>query len=133
MLSSQISKSEEDSSAMTNTSTMSISSTLLQLHEKISQSQETLNQIDEVHNKSKSLQALKPTALDIDDLVALDRAHQHLSWLHVISNVVEKSKSNTKKPDYELLVNSHQLLSTIGKPNISFQVSPLEGNHLKVS
>ena len=68
MLSSQISKSEEDSSAMTNTSTMSISSTLLQLHEKISKSQETLSQIDEVHAKSKSLQALKPTALDIDDL-----------------------------------------------------------------
>jgi len=113
MLSSQISKSEEDSSAMTNTSTMSISSTLLQLHEKISQSQETLNQIDEVHNKSKSLQALKPTALDIDDLVALDRAHQHLSWLHVISNIIEKSKSNSKKPDYELVVKSHQLLSTI--------------------
>ena len=68
MLSSQISKSEEESSAMTSASTMSISSTLLQLHEKINQSQETLSQIDEVHNKSKSLQALKPTALDIDDL-----------------------------------------------------------------
>ena len=46
-------------------------------------------------------------------VVALDRAHQHLSWLHVISNVVEKSKSNAKKTDHELLVNSHQLLSNI--------------------
>ena len=43
----------------------------------------------------------------------MDRAHQHLSWLHVISNVVEKSKSNAKKTDYDLLVNSHQLLSTV--------------------
>ena len=46
-------------------------------------------------------------------VVALDRAHQHLSWLHVISNVVEKSKTNSKKTDHELLVNSHQLLSNI--------------------
>jgi len=107
-------KSEDNSSATTTTtSTMSISSALLQIHERINKSQETLSKLDEVHAKSKSLQSLQPTALDIDDLVALDRAHQHLSWLHVISNVVEKSKSNAKKTDHELLVNSHQLLSNI--------------------
>ena len=31
----------------------------------------------------------------------------------MISNVVEKSKTNSKKTDHELLVNSHQLLSNI--------------------
>ena len=59
-------KSEDNSSATT--STMSISSALLQIHERINKSQETLNKLDEVHAKSKSLQSLQPTALDIDDL-----------------------------------------------------------------
>ena len=60
-------KSEDSSSAAT-TSTMSISSALLQIHERINKSQETLSKLDEVHAKSKSLQSLQPTALDIDDL-----------------------------------------------------------------
>ena len=59
-------KSEDNSSATT--STMSISSALLQIHERINKSQETLSKLDEVHAKSKSLQSLQPTALDIDDL-----------------------------------------------------------------
>merc|ERR1712018_183522 len=107
-------RSEDNSAATSNSSAMSISSALLQIHEKISKSQETLGQIDELHAKSRSLQALKPTALDIDDLVALDRAHQHLSWLHVISSIVERSKSTgSKKTDHDIVVNSHQLLATI--------------------
>lgn len=61
-------KSEENSSATATTSTMSISSALLQIHERINKSQETLSKLDEVHAKSKSLQSLQPTALDIDDL-----------------------------------------------------------------
>ena len=62
-------KSEDNSSATTTaTSTMSISSALLQIHERINKSQETLSKLDEVHAKSKSLQSLQPTALDIDDL-----------------------------------------------------------------
>ena len=66
-------RSEDNSVATstTNSSTTSISSALLQIHEKISKSQETLGQIDELHAKSRSLQALKPTALDIDDLVCM--------------------------------------------------------------
>ena len=49
--------------------------------------------------------------LDIDDLVALDRAHQHLLWLDVISRVIEKSK--LCKKDHDVLVSCHKILSVL--------------------
>lgn len=98
--------SEEPSTS--SSSNASISSALNQIRDKINETQETLNRLDQVAEKSKSLQALEPTApLDIDDLVALDRAHQHLSWLDVISKVLAKSKN------VDLLIENHRILVAI--------------------
>ena len=108
MSSSQNSKSEDPS---TTSRTISISIALNQIHEKLNTAQDTLSQIDDVNEKSKSFQNLKPTPLDIDDLMALDRAHQHLSFLHVISSVLEKSKNSSK--DQEVLIQCHRLLVSI--------------------
>ena len=107
MSSARNSKSEDASSA----SSISISTALVGIHEKITEVQDTLNKIEEVNDKFKSFHEFKPDALEIDDLVALDRAHQHLSWLHVISSTLEKSKSANK--DHDTLLQCHQILVEI--------------------
>lgn len=100
--------SEEPSVSTSSSSNASISSALNQIRDKISDAQDTLNRLDEVTEKSKSLQALEPAApLDIDDLVALDRAHQHLAWLDVISKVLAKAKN------VDLLIGNHRILVAI--------------------
>lgn len=81
---------------------------LNQIKLKINEAQETLQKIDEVNSKSKSLQSLKTAPLDIEDLVSLDRAHQHLSWLDVITKILEKSKSSKK--DSSILIDCHRIL-----------------------
>ena len=99
------SKSEEAQAIL---STSCISASLLQIRQKLQESEAALKQIDQVSERSKVLQDLKPCPLDIDDLVALDRAHQHLSWLDVISKVLEKSKNAKKEP--ETLIQCHRVL-----------------------
>ena len=105
-----MSKSSEEPSIST-ASSMSTSAALGQIRDTLVNVQEAIEKIEEVHGKSKSLQSLKPTPLDIDDLVALDRAHQHLLWLDVISRVLDKSKECKK--NYDLLVSCHAILVTI--------------------
>ena len=110
MLSRQNS-SAEPSSSTTASSNTSISVALDQIKDKLVEAQKALEKIDEVQQKSKSLQSLKPAPLDVEDLVALDRAHQHLLWLDVISKVLEKSKG--AKKDHDVLVSCHNILSKL--------------------
>jgi hypothetical protein len=109
MLSSQSSRSEEQQP-----STSKFSSTTLILDDvknKLFKVQDAIEQINEVTVKSKSLQSLKPTPLDIDDLVSLDRAHQHLLWVNAIGKVLDKSKMCKK--DHEALISCHRILVSI--------------------
>ena len=110
MLSRQNSSAEPSSSTSASSNT-SISVALDQIKDKLVEAQKALEKIDEVQQKSKSLQSLKPAPLDVEDLVALDRAHQHLLWLDVISKVLEKSKG--AKKDHEVLVSCHNILSKL--------------------
>ena len=88
---------------------MSTSAALSQIRDTLVEVQDAIEKIEEVQGKSKSLQSLQPKPLDIEDLVALDRAHQHLLWLDVISRVLEKSKE--WKKNYDLLVSCHAIFS----------------------
>ena len=90
---------------------MSTSAALSQIRDTLVEVQDAIEKIEEVQGKSKSLQSLQPKPLDIEDLVALDRAHQHLLWLDVISRVLDKSKE--WKKNYDLLVSCHAILVTI--------------------
>ena len=110
MLSRQNSSAEPSSSTSASSNT-SISVALDQIKDKLVEAQKALEKIDEVQQKSKSLQSLKPAPLDVEDLVALDRAHQHLLWLDVISKVLEKSKG--AKKDHDVLVSCHNILSKL--------------------
>ena len=103
--------SEADPSTSTTASSMSTSAALSQIRDTLVEVQEAIEKIEEVQGKSKSLQSLQPKPLDIEDLVALDRAHQHLLWLDVISRVLDKAKECKK--NYDLLVSCHGILVTI--------------------
>ena len=80
MFSRETSRSEADPISSTVSSSVSHSAALEQIKEKLVDAQNALEQIDQIQSKSNSLQSINPTPLDIEDLVALDRAHQHLQW-----------------------------------------------------
>ena len=80
MISRENSRSEADPTTSTVSSNVSHSAALEQIKEKLVDAQNALEKIDHFQSKSNSLQSINPTPLDIEDLVALDRAHQHLQW-----------------------------------------------------
>ena len=104
-------KTSEEPSISTSTSSLSTSAALTQIRDTLVEVQEAIEKIEEVQGKSKSLQSLRPKPLDIEDLVALDRAHQHLLWLDVISRVLDKAAECQK--NHDLLVSCHGILVTI--------------------
>ena len=70
----------DDPICSTVSSSVSHSAALEQIKEKLVDAQNALEKINQIQIKSNSLQSINPTPLDIEDLVALDRAHQHLQW-----------------------------------------------------
>ena len=80
MISRENSRSEADPITSTVLSNVSHSAALEQIKEKLVDAQNALEKIDHFQSKSNSLKSINPTPLDIEDLVALDRAHQHLQW-----------------------------------------------------
>ena len=80
MFSRQNSRLESDPISATVSSSVSHSAALEQIKEKLVDAQNALEKIDHFQSKSNSLKSINPKPLDIEDLVALDRAHQHLQW-----------------------------------------------------
>ena len=80
MISRENSRLEADPITSTVSSNVSHSAALEQIKEKLVDAQNALEKIDQIQSKSNSLQSINPAPLDNEDLVALDRAHQHLQW-----------------------------------------------------
>ena len=103
--------SEEPSTA-TSSSTLSATFALENASEKLAQVRDAVNKIESVNERFNSLSKLKPAPLDIDDLVDLDRAHQHVLWLDAIAKILEKYKSS-KGQDLDILVSCHRAMVLI--------------------